>query len=143
MAKPVIAEISLQVPAGKAAPGQSMAVLSQNGLNMMDFCKAFNAKTAQMKSGMPIPVVISVHKDRTFSFVMKKPPTSYFLKEAAGIQKGTQAAGRSAFVARLSKEKIMEIVKQKKPDLNAHDDEAAYRMVCGSAMSMGIEVVGE
>jgi large subunit ribosomal protein L11 len=142
MAKKVVGYIKLQVPAGKANPSPPIGpALGQRGLNIMEFCKAFNAQTQSMEPGMPIPVVISVYGDRTFSFVTKTAPNSFFLKKAAGIQKGTKTAGRGDLVGKVTMEQIREIAKTKMVDLNAHDIEAACRMLVGSARSMGLEVV--
>ena len=142
MAKEVVGFINLQIPAGKASPAPPVGpALSQRGLNIMDFCKLFNAKTADMKPGMPIPVVITAYKDRTFDMVMKKPPVSYFLKEAAGLQKGASTAGRAAAVGKVTEADVLEIAKQKMEDMNAHTEEAACQMIRGSARSMGIDVV--
>lgn len=142
MAKKVVGYIKLQVPAGKANPSPPIGpALGQRGLNIMEFCKAFNAQTQNMEPGMPIPVVISVHADRTFSFITKTAPNSYFLKKAAGIQKGTKTPGRGDMVGKVTISQIREIAKTKMSDLNAHDIEAACRMLMGSARSMGLEVV--
>ncbi len=140
MAKKVIGYIKLQVPAGKANPSPPIGpALGQRGLNIMEFCKAFNAQTQGMEPGMPIPVVITAYADRTFTFVTKTPPVSYFLKKAAGVQKGTQTAGR-ATVGSVTMDQIREIAQQKMKDLNANDIEAAASMIAGSARSMGLQV---
>jgi large subunit ribosomal protein L11 len=142
MAKKVVGYIKLQIPAGKANPAPPIGpALSQNGLNIMEFCKAFNAKTQKMEAGIPLPVVITAYGDRTFSFDIKQPPVSYFLKKAAGLEKGSQQTGRVASVGKVTMDQVREIAAQKKSDLNAHDEEAACQMVRGSAMSIGIEVV--
>ena len=144
MAKKVVGIIKLQVPAGKANPSPPIGpALGQRGLNIMEFCKAFNAATQNLEPGMPIPVVITAYGDRSFSFVTKTPPASFFLKRAAGISKGSQAVGKSATVGRVTMAQVREIAEKKMEDLNANDVEAACRMVIGSARSMGIDVVGE
>jgi len=144
MAKKVVGMIKLQVPAGKANPSPPIGpALGQRGLNIMEFCKAFNAATQNLDPGIPIPVVITAYADRTFTFVTKTPPASYFLKQAAGLQKGSQTTGKSAVVGRVTMAQVREIAEKKMQDLNANDVDAACRMVIGSARSMGIEVVGE
>ncbi len=141
MAKKVVGYIKLQVPSGKANPSPPIGpALGQRGLNIMEFCKAFNAQTQSIEPGTPIPVVISVYADRTFSFVTKTPPNTHFLKKAAGIQKGTQTPGRGT-VGKVTMAQIHEIAKVKMVDLNAHDLDAACQMIVGSARSMGLEVV--
>ncbi len=142
MAKKVVGYIKLQVPAGKANPSPPIGpALGQRGLNIMEFCKAFNAQTQGMELGMPIPVVITAYADRTFTFVTKTPPVSYFLKKAAGVAKGSSTTGRGTFVGQVSMEQIREIAAQKMKDLNAFDETAACSMIRGSAVSMGLEVV--
>ena len=142
MAKEVTGYIKLQIPAGKANPAPPIGpALGQAGLNIMEFCKQFNAATQQKEAGMPIPVVISVYKDRSFTFVMKQPPVAYFLMKAAKIPKGTGLVGKE-IVGKVTMDQIREIAKQKMQDMNAHSEEAACRMIAGSAVSMGIEVVG-
>ena len=141
MAKKITGYIKLQVPAGKANPSPPIGpALGQRGLNIMEFCKAFNAQTQSTEPGTPIPVVITVFADRTFSFVTKTPPNTYFLKKAAGIVKGTQTPGREN-VGKITMDQIREIAKVKMPDLNAFDIDAACQMLIGSARSMGLEVV--
>jgi large subunit ribosomal protein L11 len=143
MAKKITGYVKLQVPAGKANPSPPIGpALGQRGLNIMEFCKAFNAQTQNMEPGMPIPVVISVYADKTFSFVTKTPPNSYFLKKAASVAKGSQSPGRGT-VGEVTMAQIREIAKAKMADLNAHDLEAACQMIIGSARSMGLQVVGE
>jgi large subunit ribosomal protein L11 len=143
MAKKITGYIKLQVAAGKANPSPPIGpALGQRGLNIMEFCKAFNAQTQSIEPGTPIPVVISVYADRTFSFVTKTPPNTHFLKKAAGIQKGVQTPGRGT-VGKVSMDQIREIAKVKMVDLNANDLEAACQMIVGSARSMGLEVTGE
>jgi large subunit ribosomal protein L11 len=141
MAKKIDGYIKLQVAAGKANPSPPIGpALGQRGLNIMEFCKAFNAQTQSMEPGTPIPVVITAYADRTFSFVMKSPPISYWLKKAAKIDKGTQTPGRGT-VGKVTKAQVREIAEKKMQDLNALDVEAACRMIIGSARSMGVEVV--
>jgi large subunit ribosomal protein L11 len=141
MAKKVIGYIQLQVPAGKANPSPPIGpALGQRGLNIMEFCKSFNAATQQLEVGMPIPVVITAYSDRTFTYVTKTPPVTYFLKKAAGIQKGTTTPGK-ATVGEVTMAQIREIAEKKMVDLNANDVEAAASMIVGSARSMGLKVV--
>ena len=143
MAKKIQGYIRLQVPAGQANPSPPIGpALGQAGLNIMEFCKTFNAQTSKLEPGMPIPVVITAYRDRTFSFVTKTPPVGYFLKKAAGITKGTATAGKE-IVASVTMAQVREIAEKKLPDLNTKDIEAASQMIIGSARSMGIEVVGE
>ncbi len=141
MAKKVIGYIRLQVPAGKATPSPPIGpALGQRGLNIMDFCKQFNAATQGMEPGMPIPVVITAYADRTFSFVTKTPPVSFLLRRAAGIEKGSQTPGRQS-AGKVTVAQCREIAEQKMKDLNAYDLDAATRIIMGSARSMGLEVV--
>src|SRR3989338_6582561 len=140
MAKKVIGYIKLQVPAGQANPSPPIGpALGQAGLNIMEFCKAFNAQTQKMEPGMPIPVVITAYQDRTFTFVTKTPPASYFLKKAASLEKGSKEPGKD-LVGTVTKKQIREIAEKKMVDLNTTDIEAACRMIAGSARSMGIQV---
>src|SRR5919204_3602130 len=142
MAKKVVGLIKLQVPAGKANPSPPIGpALGQRGLNIMEFCKAFNAATQSLEPGMPIPVVITAYGDRSFTFVTKSPPNSYFLKKAAGIEKGAQTTGKVRPVGRVTMAQIREIAEQKMQDLNAKDLEGACRMLIGSARSIGLEIV--
>ena len=142
MAKKIVGYIKLQVPAGKANPSPPIGpALGQRGLNIMEFCKAFNATTQNLEPGMPIPVVITAYGDRSFTFVTKSPPNSYFLKKAAGIEKGSQTTGKARAVGRVTMDQIREIAEQKMQDLNAKDIEGACRMLVGSARSIGLEVV--
>ena len=141
MAKKVVGIIKLQVPAGKANPSPPIGpALGQRGLNIMEFCKAFNAQT-QGDAGTVIPVVITVYEDRSFTFVTKSPPNSYFLKKAAGVEKGSQTTGKGSTVGQVTMAQIREIAERKMPDLNAKDIEGACRMLIGSARSMGLDVV--
>ncbi len=140
--KKIQAFIKLQVPAGKANPSPPVGpALGQRGLNIMQFVKEFNAATAQMEPGMPVPVVITAYGDRTFTFVMKTPPNTYFLKKAAGIEKGTTTPGKGAAVGRVTVAQLREIAATKMKDMTANDVEAAVRMLAGSARSMGLTVV--
>jgi large subunit ribosomal protein L11 len=142
MAKKIAGRVKLQVPAGKANPSPPIGpALGQAGLNIMEFCKAFNAHTQNMDPGMPVPVVITAYHDRTFTFITKSPPASYFLKKAAGLDKGAAAPGKER-VAAVSMAQVREIAEKKMVDLNANDMEGACRIIAGTARSMGIEVVG-
>ena len=142
MAKKIVGYIKLQIPAGKANPSPPVGpALGQRGLNIMAFVKEFNALTAQMEPGMPVPVVITAFGDRTFSFIMKTPPNTYFLKKAAGITKGTTTPGKGATVGRVTTAQLREIAAIKMKDMNANDIEGAVRMLAGSARSMGLAVV--
>jgi len=142
MAKKISGYIKLQVPAGKANPAPPIGpALGQHGVNIMEFCKAFNAKTAQMDPDMKIPVVITVYADRSFTFETKTPPAADLLKKAAGISKGAGNPKKEK-VGKISRAKIEEIAKTKMPDLTAADMEAAVRTIAGSARSMGIDVEG-
>ena len=141
MAKKVIAQIKLQVPAGKANPSPPIGpALGQHGVNIMDFCKAFNARTSS-EEGMIIPVVITVYQDRTFTFVTKTPPAAVLLKKAAKIAKGAADPKRDK-VGKVTRKQIEEIASLKMVDLNANDLEAACLIIAGTARSMGLEVVG-
>lgn len=142
MAKKIKGYIKLQVAAGSANPSPPIGpALGQHGVNIMEFCKGFNAKTQEMEKGMPIPVVITVFEDRSFTFVMKTPPVSYFIMKTLKLTKGSQAPGKGASVGKITKKQVEEIAAQKMQDLNANDIKGAMRMVEGSARSMGIEVV--
>jgi large subunit ribosomal protein L11 len=140
MAKKISGYIKLQVPAGQANPSPPIGpALGQRGVNIMEFCKSFNASTQNLEAGMPIPTVITVFADRSFSFITKTPPASFLIKRAAGLAKGSQTAGREV-VAKVTMDQLREIAEQKMVDLNANDIDAACRMLAGSARSMGIEV---
>ncbi len=140
MAKKITGYIKLQVPAGKANPSPPIGpALGQRGLNIMQFVKEFNAVTQGMEPGMPVPVVITAFADRTFSFVTKTPPVSYFLKKAAGVAKGSSTTGRG-FAGQVTLAQCREIAEAKMKDLNAHDMDGAVQMIVGSARSMGLEV---
>lgn len=142
MAKKIQGYVKLTVPAGKANPSPPIGpALGQAGVNIMEFCKGFNAKTQDMEVGMPIPCVITVYADRSFTFEMKTPPASYFLKKAANVQKGGSVIGKGSYIGKVKKSQVKEIAKTKMVDLNANDVEAAMRIIEGSARSMGIEVV--
>jgi large subunit ribosomal protein L11 len=142
MAKKITGYVKLQVPAGAANPSPPIGpALGQRGLNIMEFCKAFNARTAQMEKGTPIPVIITAYQDRSFTFEMKQPPVSYFLKKASGVTSGAKTTGRG-FVGKVNRDQIKEIAEKKMPDLNCNTVEAAMAMIEGSARSMGLEVVG-
>jgi len=142
MAKKVEAYIKLQVAAGKANPSPPVGpALGQHGVNIMEFCKAFNAQTQAMEAGMPIPVVITVYSDRSFTFITKTPPASVLLKKSAGLSKGSSTPNTNK-VARVSRAQLEEIATTKMPDLTAADMDAAVRTIAGSARSMGIETDG-
>jgi len=141
MAKKIVGYIKLQVPAGKANPSPPIGpALGQRGLNIMEFCKKFNAETQGLEPGMPIPVVITAYTDRTFTFVTKTPPVSFFLKKAAKLDKGSQTPGKGT-VGEVTMAQVREIAEKKMADLNANDVEAASSMIIGSARSMGLKVV--
>ncbi|HVI27606.1 50S ribosomal protein L11 [Hansschlegelia sp.] len=143
MAKKVTGYIKLQVPAGSANPSPPIGpALGQRGLNIMEFCKAFNAQTAQLEKGMPIPVVITAYADRSFTFQMKTPPVSYFLKQAAKISKGSQTTGKTGPIGKVSQAQLREIAEKKMADLNCDSVDAAVAMIAGSARSMGLAVEG-
>jgi large subunit ribosomal protein L11 len=142
VAKKIVGYIKLQVPAGKANPAPPIGpALGQRGLNIMEFCKAFNAQTQKMEPGLPLPVVITAYADKSFSFVIKTPPTTVLIKKAAGIESGS-ARPQAEKVGRITRAQVEEIARIKMPDLNAADLEAAMRTVAGSARSMGVIVEG-
>ena len=142
MAKKIVGFIKLQIPAGKANPSPPVGpALGQRGINIMEFCKAFNARTQEMEKGMPVPVVITIFSDKSFTFAMKTPPASYFLKKAAKIQSGGATPGK-AIAGTVTVAQCREIAEAKMKDLNANDLDAATLMIAGSARSMGLEVVG-
>lgn len=141
MAKKIAGYLKLQVPAGAANPSPPIGpALGQRGLNIMEFCKAFNAKTQEMEKGAPIPVVITIFQDKSFTFTMKTPPMSFFIKKAMGVSKGSTAPGKET-IGKITRDQVRTIAEQKMPDLNATTVEAAMKMVEGSARSMGLEVV--
>jgi large subunit ribosomal protein L11 len=142
MAKKITGYIKLQVSAGKATPSPPIGpALGQRGVNIMEFCKAFNAQTASLEPGMPIPTVITVYADRSFSFTTKTPPATYLLKKAAGITSGSASPGKGAAAGKVKRSDIRAIAEQKMQDLNANDIEMAMRTIEGSARAMGLEVV--
>lgn len=142
MAKKIEAYIKLQVPAGKANPSPPVGpALGQHGVNIMEFCKAFNAATQGMEQGMPVPVVITVYADRSFTYIMKTPPASILLKKAAGIKSGSGVPNRDK-VGKVTRAQLEEIATTKMPDLTAADMDAAVRTIAGSARSIGIETEG-
>lgn len=142
MAKKVTAYIKLQVPAGKANPAPPIGpALGQHGVNIMEFCKAFNAETQQMEVGMPLPVVITVYNDRSFTFIKKTPPAAYLLKKAAGLKAGS-ATPNTKKVGKVTRQQLEEIAETKGADLSGATLEAKVRTLAGSARSMGIEVEG-
>jgi len=142
MAKKITGYIKLQVPAGSANPSPPIGpALGQRGLNIMEFCKQFNAQTQKMEKGLPIPVIITVYSDRSFTFVMKTPPAAVLIRKAIGIEKGSGTPNTSK-VGKISRKQLEEIAKLKTPDLTAADLEAAVRTIAGSARSMGVDVEG-
>jgi large subunit ribosomal protein L11 len=141
MAKKIVANVKLQVPAGKATPAPPVgSALGPHGLNIMDFCKAFNAKTAKQE-GLIIPVVVTVYSDRTYSFITKTPPAAVLLKKAANIAKGSAEPNKTK-IGKVTMKQVREIAQTKVPDLNAADLDAAVRIILGTARSMGLEVEG-
>jgi large subunit ribosomal protein L11 len=142
VAKKVVGFVKLQVPAGKANPSPPIGpALGQRGLNIMEFCKAFNAQTQGVEPGLPLPVVITAYADKSFTFIIKTPPTSVLIRKAAKAEKGS-AKPNTDKIGRLTRAQVEQIAKQKMPDLTAADLEAAMRTVAGSARSMGVEVEG-
>ena len=142
MAKKVQGYIKLQVPAASANPSPPIGpALGQQGVNIMEFCKQFNAQTQKLEKGLPIPVVITVYSDRSFTFIMKTPPASVLIRKAIGIEKGS-GTPNTAKVGKISRKQIEEVAKTKQPDLTAADLEAAVRTIAGSARSMGVDVEG-
>ena len=142
MAKKITGYLKLQVSAGSATPSPPIGpALGQRGLNIMEFCKTFNARTQEMEKGMPVPVTITIFADKSFTFEMSQPPVSFFLKKAAGLPKGSQTPGKGAPAGKVSSAQVRDIAQKKMADLNADSVEAAMRMVEGSARSMGLEVV--
>lgn len=142
MAKRVTGKIKLQIPAGQANPAPPVGpALGQQGVNIMEFCKAFNA-TTQDRAGLVIPVIITVYHDKSFTFITKSPPAASLLKRAAGLAKGSATPNKEK-VGKVTRKQLLEIVKTKEADLNAHDEEKAVRIIAGTARSMGIEVVEE
>jgi large subunit ribosomal protein L11 len=142
MAKKIEAYIKLQVAAGKANPSPPVGpALGQRGVNIMEFCKQFNARTQELEVGLPIPVVITVFSDRSFTFVTKTPPASVLLRKAAGVPKGSSVPNKDK-VGRVTRDQVLEIARTKNPDLTAASEEAAVRTIAGTARSMGLEVEG-
>ena len=142
MAKKVQGYVKLQVPAAQANPSPPIGpALGQQGVNIMEFCKQFNAQTQQVEKGLPIPVVITVYSDRSFTFIMKTPPASVLIRKAIGIEKGSGTPNTSK-VGKITRKQLEDIAKTKTPDLTAADLEAAVRTIAGSARSMGVEVEG-
>jgi large subunit ribosomal protein L11 len=142
MAKKVNGYVKLQVPAGQANPSPPIGpALGQQGVNIMEFCKQFNAQTQSVEKGLPIPVVITVYSDRSFTFVMKTPPASVLIRKAIGIEKGS-GTPNTAKVGRITRKQLEDIAKTKTPDLTAADLDAAVRTIAGSARSMGVDVEG-
>jgi large subunit ribosomal protein L11 len=142
MAKKIAGQIKLQVPAGAANPSPPIGpALGQRGLNIMEFCKAFNAQTQELEKNMPCPVVITYYQDKSFNFIIKTPPMTYFLKKASGISKGHSKVGTGT-IGKITIAQAKEIAEKKMKDLNAKDLDGAVEMVIGSARSMGIDVVG-
>ena len=141
MAKKVVGYIKLQVKAGQANPSPPVGpALGQRGLNIMEFCKAFNAATQKLEPGLPIPVVITVYSDRTFTFITKTPPASFLIKKAAGLKSGSKEPGKVS-AGKIARSKLTEIAEVKMADLNANDIEAATKIIEGSARAMGLQVV--
>jgi large subunit ribosomal protein L11 len=142
MAKKIDAYIKLQVPAGEAKPSPPVGpALGQRGVNIMEFCKAFNADTQDMEKGLPIPVVITVYSDKSFTFVKKTPPASVLLRKALGLPKGSSVPNKDK-VGKINREQLEQIAKVKMPDLSAYDMDNAVRIIAGSARSMGVDVEG-
>jgi len=141
MAKEVVATIKLQIEAGQASPAPPVGpALGQHNVNIMDFVRQFNEKTAKMEPGTIVPVIITVYKDRSFSFIIKSPPASFLLKKAAGIAKGSGAPNREK-VGKITEKQLEEIARIKMPDLNCYDLEAAKKIIAGTAKNMGLEIV--
>ena len=142
MAKKIEGYLKLQVSAGQASPSPPIGpALGQRGINIMEFCKAFNAASQNMEAGSPVPVIITVYQDKSFTFEMKTPPASYFLKKAAKLNKGSQAPGRDV-AGKVTQDQLREIAEAKMKDLNANDVEQAMKIIAGSARSMGLQVEG-
>lgn len=143
MAKKIAGYIKLTIPSGKANPSPPVGpALGQRGLNIMEFCKAFNAETQSMEPGTPVPVVITAFEDKSFEFITKTPPASYYLKKVLKLKKGSSATRKEPAIAKVTMDQCREIAKIKMQDLNANDIDAAAKIIAGSAVSMGLEVVG-
>ena len=141
MAKKITGFVKLQVPAGQASPSPPIGpALGQAGLNIMDFCKTFNSRTEKLEKGMPCPVVITVFQDKSFEFIVKKPPASFYIKKEVNIKKGSGQTGIAEPVAQITQDQLLKIAKEKLPDLNTTDLDAASNIIAGTAKSMGIEV---
>ena len=141
MAKKVVGQIKLQVPAGAANPSPPIGpALGQRGVNIMEFCKAFNAATQELENGMPIPTIITVYADRSFTFITKTPPATFLIKKAANLKSGSKEPGKLS-AGKIKRSQLAEIAQVKMPDLNANDIEAATKIIEGSARAMGLEVV--
>ena len=142
MAKKVTGYVKLQVPAGQASPSPPIGpALGQAGLNIMDFCKDFNAKTEKLEKGMPCPVIITVYQDKSFEFIIKKPPASFYIKKEVNLKKGSGTTGISDPVAEISMEQLKKIAEEKLPDLNTNNIDQAAKIIAGTARSMGVEVI--
>ncbi len=142
MAKKITAYVKLQVPAGSANPSPPIGpALGQHGLNIMEFCKQFNAQTQKVEKGLPLPVIITVYSDKSFTFILKTPPATVLIKKAIGIEKGSSVANKNK-VGKITRKQLEEIAKVKMPDLNCHDLDAAVRIIAGSARQMGVDVEG-
>ncbi|PPR25299.1 MAG: 50S ribosomal protein L11 [Alphaproteobacteria bacterium MarineAlpha9_Bin4] len=142
MAKKITGYVKLQVPAGQASPSPPIGpALGQAGLNIMDFCKAFNAKTENLEKGMPCPVIITVYQDKSFEFIIKKPPASFYIKKEINLKKGSGSTGISEPVAKITKDQLKKIAEEKLPDLNTSDIDQAAKIIAGTARSMGVEVI--
>ena len=142
MAKKISGYVNIVIPAGKANPAPPIGTaLGPRGVNIMEFCKAFNAKTSSFEPGVPTPVVITIFVDKSFEFIIKKPPVSYMLLQAAGVKKGSGETGKSTAIGKVTRAQIKKIAQDKIEDMNANNIEAACKMIEGSAMSMGIEVI--
>ncbi len=142
MAKKIVGSLKLQVAAGSATPSPPIGpALGQRGLNIMEFCKGFNARTQEMEKGMPVPVVITIFGDKSFTFELRQPPMSYFLKKAAGLTSGSKTPGKGSPAGKVTAAQVREIAQKKMVDLNTDSVDSAMRIVEGSARSMGLEVV--
>ena len=142
MAKKITTYIKLQVPAGSANPSPPIGpALGQHGLNIMEFCKQFNAQTQKVEKGLPLPVIITVYSDKSFTFILKTPPATVLIKKAIGIEKGSSIPNKDK-VGKITRKQLEEIAKVKMPDLNCHDLDAAVKIIAGSARQMGVDVEG-
>ena len=142
MAKKISGYVKLQVPAGEASPSPPIGpALGQAGLNIMDFCKNFNAKTEKLEKGMPCPVIITVYQDKSFEFIIKKPPASFYIKKEVNLKKGSGTTGISDPVAEISMDQLKKIAEEKLPDLNTNNIDQGVKIIAGTARSMGVEVI--